>query len=93
MHVKYYGIIMRTSILLDDHLAKAFRKAAKERGLSLSAFISESGKAYLNQITRPRSKSFELICYGEGGVQESVNLDQTNTLLARDDERTYQAKS
>ena len=83
---------MRTSILLDDHLANTFRKAAKERGLSLSAFFSESGKAYLNQIARPQSKSFELICYGEGGVQGSVNLDQTNSLLAVDDERFYSAK-
>jgi hypothetical protein len=83
---------MRTSILLDDHLAKTFRKAAKERGLSLSSFIAESGKAYLHQIARPKLKSFELICYGEGGVVGSINLDQINSFLTNDDQYFYRTE-
>lgn len=83
---------MRTSILLDDQLAVTFRKAAKEQGLSLSSFIAESGKAYLNQISRPKFKSFELICYGEGGVLGSINLDQTNSLLTDQDEHLYRSE-
>ena len=36
---------MRTTIYLDDHLAEQLKQAAAGKGMSLSAFLAESGRA------------------------------------------------
>jgi len=79
---------MRTSIILDDHLAERFRETAKRRGQSLSAFLAEAGKAALSEKSAPE-EAFHLLTFGGRGVQPGVDLDKTGELLATEDEAQY----
>jgi len=80
---------MRTTILLDDELAENLRKAARERGLSFSAFMAEAGRAALKAPTSIEEEPFELIVVGEKGPKLGIDLDKTSQLLAADDEERY----
>ncbi len=80
-------ISMRTSIILDDELAKNLRNAAKERGLSLSAFLAEAGRAALKAASSMEEEPFELIVAGGRGIQRGIDLDKTSRLLAAEDEQ------
>jgi len=72
---------MRTTILLDDELIRSFRDAAREKGISLSAFLAEAGRSALKEQA-PRAQPFELVTYGKEGVRDNVDLDKTSGLLA-----------
>ncbi|MDP4610007.1 MAG: hypothetical protein NWT02_02345 [Opitutales bacterium] len=80
---------MRTSIILDDELAENLRSTAKRKGLSLSAFLADAGRAALRSERASTAASFELITFGEGGLQTGVNLDRPSDLLAAEDEGIY----
>lgn len=80
---------MRTTILLDDELAARLRKAARDRGQSLSAFLAEAGRAALRAPTRRGEEPFELIVQGGSGVRAGINLDRTGALLAAEDEAQF----
>ena len=80
---------MRTSILLDDQLGEQLKSHARKRGLSLSAFLAEAGRAALSAGDQPEQAPFELITFDGGGLQSGVSLDQTNELLAAEDEARY----
>lgn len=82
-------ILVRTSIILDDELGKNLRAAAQRKGMSLSAFLADAGRAALRATPQSRQPPFELITFGEGGVQEGVDLDQTSDLLAAEDAAKY----
>ena len=79
---------MRTTILLEDDLARRFQETARKRGQSLSAFLSEAGKAALE--ARPATdEPFELIVETGTGPAPGVDLDRTSALLAAVDEGRY----
>lgn len=80
---------MRTSIILDDELGENLRAVARRKGMSLSAFLADAGRAALRAEATPETSSFELITFGEGGLQSGVNLDRTSDLIAAEDERIY----
>jgi hypothetical protein len=75
---------MRTTIVLDDHLTKQFKAAARQRGLSLSAFLAEAGRASLNQ-KRATARRFKLITFAGDGLATEQDLNQANRLLTLDD--------
>lgn len=79
---------MRTSIILDDDLAKRLRETAKRRGQSLSAFLAEAGQAALSEKA-DLEEPFHLITCGGRGLQPGVELDKTGELLAAEDEAQY----
>ena len=80
---------MRTTILLDDELAKQLRRAARARGLSFSAFLAEAGRAALKAAHSPEKRPFELITEGGSGPNTGVDLDKSSQLLAAEDEQQY----
>lgn len=80
---------MRTSILLDDQLGEQLKLHARKRGVSLSAFLAEAGRAALRSESQSEQPPFELITFGGGGLQDGVNLDQTSELLAAEDQAQY----
>lgn len=80
---------MRTTILLDDELGERFRKAARQRGQSLSRFLAEAGRAALRSEQVMEDSNFELVTFKGSGVVDGVDLDRTNDLLAAEDAETY----
>lgn len=80
---------MRTSILLDDELGEQLKRHARKRGLSLSAFLAEAGRAALSTESRNGQAPFELITFSGSGLQPGIRLDQTNDLLAAEDVARY----
>ncbi len=80
---------MRTSIILDDELGESLRLAAKNKGLSLSAFLAEAGRAALKAQEPRDDEPFELIVAGGEGVRAGINLDKVNELLAAEDQAQY----
>ncbi len=79
---------MRTSIILEDELGERLRAAARDRGMSLSRFLAEAGRAKLG--SKPTETSvFELIVEDGEGVHPGVNLNRTSDLLAAEDQITY----
>lgn len=80
---------MRTTILLDDELAENLKKAARDRGLSFSAFIAEAGRAALRTMDAKDDKPFELLVDGKSGPLPGVDLNKTSELLAAEDQETY----
>ena len=85
-------MLMRTTILLDDHLGKRFQQAAQKKGISLSAFLAQAGRLLLAQKTPP-PKPFQLITFGKKGVQPGVNLDRIREGMVRDDQATFGSAS
>jgi len=82
---------VRTTIFLDDHLAKQFKAAARQRGLSLSAFLAEAGRASLNRKPLP-ARRFKLITFAGDGLVTDQDLNQTSRLLTLDDIAVFKAK-
>jgi len=80
---------MRTSILLDDQLGEQLKQQARRRGMSLSAFLAEAGRAALGADSTLKQEPFELITYEGSGVRKGINLDQTSELLAAEDQSRY----
>lgn len=80
---------MRTSILLDDRLGEQLKEKARERGMSLSAFLAEAGRAALRSDSRVAQKPFELITFEGSGVQAGIDLDRTSELMAAEDQTRY----
>ncbi len=83
---------MRTTILLEDDLARRFQETARKRGQSLSAFLSEAGKAALEARSGPK-EPFDLIVETSTGPVPGVDLDRTSALLAAEDEGRYGTRS
>lgn len=81
--------LMRTTILLDDALAARLQRAARDRGLSLSAFLAEAGRAALGARARRAEEPFELIVQGGSGTHPGIDLDRAGALLADEDEARY----
>ncbi|MCX6934742.1 MAG: hypothetical protein NTZ01_00865 [Verrucomicrobia bacterium] len=79
---------MRTTILVDDHLGKAFQQAARKKGISLSAFLIQAGRLFLAK-DKPHSKPFHLVTHGGAGVRPGVNLDRIREQVVRDDQTTF----
>jgi hypothetical protein len=79
---------MRTTVRLDDALAKEAKMRAAEQGITFTQLIDESLRERL--AARPRRMSvepFRLTTYGRGGVRPGVDLDDnraTRDLIDRD---------
>lgn len=85
--------IMRTTISLEDRLAKQVRRAAAARGLSVSAFISETLDDALKRTEPSEQPPFELITVGGAHPLPGVDLDRPRMLDVQDDEARYASGS
>lgn len=73
---------MRTTINLPDDLILQAKKAALERGTTLTEIIANALREALSR--RPRTaprKKLKIITYGKGGVLPGVDLSNTAALL------------
>ena len=82
---------MRTTIRLDDDLLVSAKRAAVERGTTLTALIEDAlRRALAPEPTRTR-RPFSLPTFRGDGLQPGVDLDDTSSLLDLMDERDARA--
>jgi hypothetical protein len=70
-----------TTIRLDDRLLKEAKKAAAERGTTLTALVGEGLRIVLAPSKRPsRRRRVRLPTSGAGGLRAGVDLDSSALL-------------
>ena len=84
---------MRTTISLDDQLAKQVRRAAEARGMSVSAFIAKTLDDALKRREPSESPPFRLVTVRGGHVRPGVDLDCPRALDSQDDEARFGHRS
>ena len=80
---------MRTTISLDDQLAKQVRRAAETRGISVSAFIASTLDDALKRREATEPPPFQLVTVRGVHPRPGVDLDRTRALDAQDDETRF----
>ena len=81
--------IMRTTISLDDQLAKQVRRAADASGLSVSAFIAGVLNDVLKRQEAPAAPPFRLVTVAGVRPRPGVDLDSVRALETHDDESRF----
>ena len=82
---------MRTTISLDDQLAKQVRRAAAARGISMSAFVSRILDDALKRREPLEQPPFQLVTVRGVHTRPGVDLDRPRTLDAQDDETRFKS--
>jgi Arc/MetJ family transcription regulator len=72
---------MRTTIRLDTDLLTAAKRAAVERGTTLTALIEDALRRALAPQPGGRGKAVALPTFRGDGLQPGVDLDDTASLL------------
>ena len=80
---------MRTTISLDDQLAKQVRRAAEASGLSVSAFIAKTLDDAMKRRETAEPPPFRLVTVRGVHARPGVDLDRPRALDAQDDEAGY----
>ena len=80
---------MRTTISLDDQLARRVRREAAEQGLSMSAFIAKTLHDALKRRAPSGQPPFRLVTARGGRPRRGVDLDRPRTLDVIDDQRHF----
>ena len=80
---------MRTTISLDDQLAKQVRRAAASRGMSVSAFISRTLDDALKRRDPSKPPPFRLVTVRSVRPRAGVDLDRPRALDVEEDEATF----
>ena len=80
---------MRTTISLDDRLAKQVRQEAATRGISVSAFIARMLDDALKRREPSEQPPFRLITVRGVRPRSGVDLDRPRTLDSVDDEARF----
>ena len=81
--------IMRTTISLDDQLAKQVRREAEASGLSVSAFIAKILSDAIKRRNPPEAPTFRLVTVKGVHPRPGVDLDSPRALDAQDDEGRF----
>ena len=80
---------MRTTISLDDHLARQLRRAASASGTSMSAFISKTLDDALKRPEPSEPPPFKLVTVRGVRPRPGVDLDRPRALDVQDDETSF----
>ena len=80
---------MRTTISLDDQLAKQVRRAAEARGISVSAFIAKTLADALKRREPSEPRPFRLVTVRGVHARPGVDLDRPRALDAEDDKARF----
>ena len=80
---------MRTTITLDDQLAKRIRRAAAARKLSVSAFIAKTMDDALTRREPAEVPPFQLVTVRGSRPRTGVDLDRPRALDVQDDEAQF----
>lgn len=78
---------MRTTIVLDDRIAREAKRLAARRGITLSDLVGEALRGVLAEPTRPAPK-FEMVTYGEGAPRTHHEPQDLAAALEQDDRRS-----
>ena len=81
---------MRTTISLDDRLARRVRREAAARGVSVSAFIAVTLDDALKRRDYSVPPPFKLLTVRGVRPRRGVDLDRPRTLDAQDDEARFE---
>ena len=81
--------IMRTTISLDDQLAKQVQQQAAARRMSVSAFIARTLDDALKRTEPKDPPPFRLVTVRGSRPRPGVDLDRPRTLDAEDDEARF----
>ena len=84
---------MRTTISLNDRLAKQVRREAETRGISMSAFISKTLDDALKRREPAEQPPFKLITVRGVRPRPGIDLDRPRALDIRDDESQFSSGS
>ena len=83
---------MRTTISLEDQLAKQVRREAALRGLSVSAFIANTlSDALKRRIGKPQPP-FQLITVRGVRPRSGIDLDRPRSLDVAEDEAQFDVR-
>lgn len=80
--------IMRTTVSLDEQLARQVRQQAAARRMSVSAFIARTLDDALKRTEPKEPPPFRLVTV-RGRPRPGVDLNRTRALDARDDEARF----
>ena len=80
---------MRTTISLDDRLARQVRRAAAARGISVSAFIAKALDDALKRHEPSEQPPFTLVTVRGVHPRPGVDLDRPRALEVEDDEARF----
>ena len=83
---------MRTTISLDEQLAKRVRREASARGLSVSAFIARTLDDALKRREPSEPPPFRLVTSRGVRPRLGVDLDRPRALEAADDEARFKLR-
>jgi hypothetical protein len=78
---------VRTTIRLDDDLLRDAKRAAVERGTTLTAVIEDALRRALAPAPATRREPFRMPTFRGDGLRPGVDLDDTASLLDVMDER------
>ena len=81
--------IMRTTISLDDQLANQVRRAAADRGISVSAFIARTLSDVLKRREPSEPPPFRLVTVRGVHTRPGTDLDRPRGLEIEDDEARF----
>jgi hypothetical protein len=82
---------MRTTIRLDDALLAKAKRAAVERGTTLTAVIEDALRRALVPAEETHREPFTMLTFHGDGLQPGVDLDDTASLLDLMDEHDARA--
>ena len=83
---------MRTTISLNDQLAKQVRQEAASRGISVSAFIAGTLNDALKRRAPSEQPHFRLVTVRGVRPRPGVDLDRPRALDAADDEALFKPR-
>ena len=83
---------MKTTIRLDDQLARRVRRAAAEQGLSMNAFVAKSLEDALTRREIPDQPPFRLITVRGCPLRRGVDLDRPRSLDIAEDQLRFEPR-
>jgi hypothetical protein len=83
---------MRTTLTIDDHVAKALKELAHGSGKSFKQVVNETLRAGLGASGARRSRPYRMKPAALGGVLPGVNLDKALALADAIEDQELAAK-
>lgn len=83
-------LCVRATISIDERILEAVKRKARERGLSVSAFIAGVLDDALKRTDEHTDeRPFRLVRVGGGGPREGIDLDRPRAMFAAEDEERF----
>lgn len=76
----FYGVKMRTTVILDDETYRATKAAAASLGTSTGSVIETALREFLERLATPIEELPPLITF-RGGPRPGIDIDRTSALI------------